>query len=386
MGSVRASLFTAASRSLLTNLALAVGALLASDVAIAQVGLWLVDSWREERLERIARVDHPVYEHGLKPMAAFGHRFGGVRAPYFTNSLGFRDRAAREVPLRSERPRLLFMGDSFTEGIGIAFEDTFAGRIQERLGQEGVDVLNGALESYAPSIYYRKVRFYIEEIGLQANAVVVFLDLSDIDDDLSQYKLDENDNVRTVVDRHRWLKRFKFFLKDHSVLYRLYRLARDSMPEVRRRQKGRIDAVTNWTRGRWTIDDALFETMGRPGLRIAAKHMDKLHAFLQQRGIPLTVVVYPWPDQVLAGDMESRHVCFWRAWAAERSVGFIDLFPAFIAGRDPVSTILDYFIPYDVHFNEKGHALVAEAFLKTFGKDWIAKPIPPEGRWSCPDG
>ena len=46
-----------------------------------------------------------------------------------------------EVPLRSDRKRVLFMGDSFTEALGVAYEESFVGRFAAAFPL--LDVLNG---------------------------------------------------------------------------------------------------------------------------------------------------------------------------------------------------------------------------------------------------
>ena len=83
-------------------------------------------------------------------------------------------------------------------------------------------------------------------------------------------------------------------------------------------------------------------------------------------GINLIVVVYPWPDQIINRDLNSRQVSFWQAWAKGRNVQFVNLFPAFISDKDGEATIREYFIPGDVHWNESGHRLVAEKFLRFY--------------------
>ena len=59
-----------------------------------------------------------------------------------------------EVPLRSDRKRVLFMGNSFTEALGVAYEESFVGRFAAAFPQ--LDVLNGGVSGYAPSVYYAK--------------------------------------------------------------------------------------------------------------------------------------------------------------------------------------------------------------------------------------
>lgn len=341
---------------------------LTTDLVLGQAGRLIVPTWRSELREAAARPGHPLFHHGLAPLATFESLFGSTRTPYFTNSLSMRDASTRDVPLRSDKFRVLFMGDSMTEGLGVRYEEAFAGKIGDVLAERNVEVLNGGLISYAGSIYYRKTKHYIQDLGLQANAVVVFIDISDIEDEALCYRMDEDEIVRSLCPRTiSFARKAKAFLKANSVYYRLYRTIKDALSErARQKRLGPIGAVTNLTRGRWTLDDALYEQIGAPGLEKNKLYLDKLQAFLKERGIPLTVAVYPWPDQILARDLESRQVTFWRAWAKEQGAGFVNLFPVFINDKDPVATITDYFIPYDVHFNAAGHALVAKAFLEQY--------------------
>lgn len=94
--------------------------------------------------------------------------------------------------------------------------------------------------------------------------------------------------------------------------------------------------------------------------------MDKLAEILCERGKPLTIVVYPWPDQVLARDSGVRHTELRRTWAAANGAQFIDLFPRFVNGTDPEAVVKRFYISGDVHYNEDGNKLVEESFLSVF--------------------
>ena len=97
------------------------------------------------------RTEHPVYHHGMLPSTT-GLSKWGTGEPYqvHTNSLGFIDAGPREVDLRASGPRLLILGDSFSEGIGVAFEASFAGILAKELPD--VEVLNAAAMSYSPKL------------------------------------------------------------------------------------------------------------------------------------------------------------------------------------------------------------------------------------------
>jgi hypothetical protein len=140
------------------------------------------------------RIAHPIYDHSLKPNASWLDRYGPYEAPYFSNSLGFRDGRIREVALDSSRPRVVLIGDSFTDGVGVPWEETFAGWLEKRLAPEGIDVLNAGCNSCTPILARIKLRHWIRDRGLRVDRVVLFLDLSDVKDELF-YEQDDQERA-----------------------------------------------------------------------------------------------------------------------------------------------------------------------------------------------
>ncbi|MBW2273652.1 MAG: SGNH/GDSL hydrolase family protein [Deltaproteobacteria bacterium] len=293
--------------------------------------------------ERQYRIKSPIYHHDLaRNKSIDAARWGVGKYRLRTNSLGFKDREVRDVPLRSDAHRILFMGDSFTEGVGLEYAKTFVGIIDDELATEGIEVLNGAVSSYSPAIYRRKVRYLIETVGLEFDEVVVFIDISDAQNDGETYYVDDDGIVRKNA-----------ATPDQAETFDI---------TTRRYGDGR-------RRGLWTVDAAAFEKYGRIGLEHMSENMSALHALLQEHGIALTVAIYPWPEQVLAGDLESIQVTHWRAWCEQRDIPLVDYFPVFIRGqsrRQHEKMLERFYMPGDVHWTEKGHERVAEIFLENY--------------------
>src|SRR5262245_17028287 len=134
------------------------------------------------------RYPHPAFHHALVPNFDGYDLWGDARYRFLTNSLGFRDVRVRDVPLASSTRRILLIGDSFTEGTGVAFEDSFAGRLAAAGAQRAdkIEFLDAGVISYSPTLYYRKVKYLIER-GLRFDEVVVFSDVSDVYDEASKY-------------------------------------------------------------------------------------------------------------------------------------------------------------------------------------------------------
>lgn len=340
------------------------------------LGLFEPSYISSEKLEATYRRSDPVFHHALVEniefdRAEWGRHYYTVR----TNSLGFKDSKIRDIPLQTNKKRILLIGDSFTEGVGIEFKDTFAGIIQHSLAAKNIEVLNAAATSYAPIIYLRKVQYLLDTVHLKFDHLVVLIDLSDMEDESKDYQFDRHGNVvsrqtiavvgQTTKDTPPAKQKsgFKEFISQNTVLLgRVRNLAgwlRNTL-----RPWGR---ALNQHKAMWTLDDELYKSYAIEGLELAGQHMLKLKALLDKHHISLTVVVYPWPDQIFHSDLDSRQVKYWQAWSSEHQVNFINLFPVFIKpGQNPEDIIKANFIPGDVHWNKVGHHHIAKNLLATF--------------------
>jgi hypothetical protein len=73
---------------------------------------------------RPPRVANPIFHHAFLPNYHGFDIWAEHKYRLNTNNLGFKDSAVREVPLVPSTRRVLLIGDSFTEGLGLPFEDT----------------------------------------------------------------------------------------------------------------------------------------------------------------------------------------------------------------------------------------------------------------------
>lgn len=122
------------------------------------------------------RVANDQYHHGLAANFSGHDGWGFISYPLYTNSLGFKDASARVVPLTETRYRVLLIGDSFTEGVGVPFDETFAGLLY-RAGSdrsEPVEFLNAGVAGYSPVLYYKRIKYLLDS-GLRFQEVIVFI-------------------------------------------------------------------------------------------------------------------------------------------------------------------------------------------------------------------
>src|SRR5579862_6044060 len=123
------------------------------------------------------------YHHGLAAKRVVPDKWGPLSYTLVTNSLGFKDRTPRDVPLQTTGQRLMFIGDSFTEGMGVPYDQTWVGLVDRALAAQHVEVLNAGVSSYCPKTAYYKTKALLES-GLQVSHVVFFIDLSDMADEM----------------------------------------------------------------------------------------------------------------------------------------------------------------------------------------------------------
>ncbi|GJL50508.1 MAG: hypothetical protein NPIRA01_17350 [Nitrospirales bacterium] len=317
---------------------------------------------------KVLRVPSQIFHHTLKANGQQQEqKWGHLSNPLYTNSLGFKDREIRQIPLISSTFRFLFIGDSFTEGIGIDYEKTFVGLTNTALVRQNVEVLNAGVSSYAPAIYFKKVEYLLETVKLDFDHLLVFLDISDIEDEVQRYDIRDGHVVGLMSQTSR-IKEFVYeytgLMKNIWTLAVTLRKTLSPTHEDLRSEEERRYGI-NQERSLWTVNDEMFEGYGRRGLERAQHHLDLLYQLLRRHQKGMTIAVYPWPDQIVHKDLHSRQVTFWEEWAQKHSVNFFNFFPLFILPDDDPKGVLDkYFIEGDVHWNEQGHEIMAHELLR----------------------
>lgn len=321
------------------------------------------------------RIPDPLFHHGIKPNAQGIDIFGPYSAIYYSNSMGLRDAEIRKVSLVTTQPRILFIGDSFTEAGPIPWEKTFVGRIAYELNPRGVEVLNAGVASYCPTTERVKLRYLLVDQSLKVDRVVLCLDISDLKDEF-YYEEGADGKVQQVPygpfrQKEEQLGKADAiceWLESHveKNFVILGAIVRNSRLTWRRHASStgvtEYDAIPEWAYN-WPDYRGPYEGLVEKGLARTKSEMTLLALELKKLGVPLTLVVYPWPQQVKAGSKPSRAETEWSRWAQENNAQFISLFPVFVNQESAEQVIRNYYWKNDAHWNEEGHRLVADALL-----------------------
>jgi hypothetical protein len=323
---------------------------------------------------RVARIYDPVYDHTLAPKFDGYDIWGEARYRLITDTFGFKDASTRDVPLKSDTRRILIIGDSFAEAIGLPYERTFAGLLNAA-GQarpDKVEFLDAGVASYSPSIYYKKIKYLLDR-GLKFDEVVLLSDSSDVEDEATSYFCIDDDpkyhqycTTAPGAVPEPAVKR-DFFL-DHFVVTNRVRVTIKRWILTQLGNK-RAAIENDHNRIGWTTknpDPAKYKPLGVDGgIARSLENMGKLSDLLASRGIPLTIVVYPWAQQIAQDDRDSRQEKLWREFCPGRCKAFIDLFPAYFAAADRDKDWYEHlYILGDDHFSAAGNRMLFEELSK----------------------
>jgi lysophospholipase L1-like esterase len=368
--------------------------------------------------------EHHPYRAGVEYVDEAGHRIA-------TNSLGWKDATARRAVARDPAPRrrVVFLGDSFTEGLGLPADETPSAFAEAELGGDRYEVLNGGRVSYSPLLEYQRLKRFLAH-GYRADAVVVLPDLSDVQDELAyageyEYAADGEPlrlrgsghlpPVRWLYNRlalARWTRRGMQRLAGRTppaeVAHAGREIVLDAAEAARLRTAAALPTAAYLElspearavlRHAWVDHAPSREGWARDGLRRLEASLARLHALAERRGMRFLVVVYPWPQvlytehdparyrelrrrfprwfherEQLHGSRPSAGAAAFRSAIREvcaaRSIPFLDLFPAF--SEDPDWPLL--FLAGDVHFSPAGSRLVGREIARAVRRG------EPEGR------
>tara|TARA_B100001250_G_C19797194_1_gene789314 strand:- start:1287 stop:2288 length:1002 start_codon:yes stop_codon:yes gene_type:complete len=308
--------------------------------------------------------------------------WGNLRYKLVTNSLGFRDFQNTSVKkVASSKKRLILIGDSFTEGVGLEYKDSLAGQITNYLKKEKkYEVLNSGVGSYSPTNYYYKTKHFIEE-GYEFDKAIVFLDVTDSIDEI-KYSYDDKDQLVLDFKKLKYKKNdFSKILENNFLSYKVLIKIRDKIGHFKKiiknsyiedglgasklfnkkfldvsKEDRNLYAMIENEMSNWTSDNNELRynlTNTEEGLNRAKKNLVRLFDLLKENEVEGVLVIYPHPAQIYYED--SFYQKLWTDFARENNINFLNTFPAFLNKDDSSKNfILNNFIQGDIHWNSNG--------------------------------
>ena len=126
-----------------------------------------------------------LYTHDFKKKFKTNHaEYGSKRFKFCSDHNGFRT-FCNNMKNKNKVYDIGIIGDSFIEGIGLNYDETFVGQLSKKL--PNLKIANLAVQSYSTSIYHIKVKNLISK-GYKFKEIIVFIDISDIQDEAIYYQ------------------------------------------------------------------------------------------------------------------------------------------------------------------------------------------------------
>ncbi len=257
---------------------------------------------------------------------------------------------AEPVAAAAAPRRIVFLGDSFTFGVGVEAEETFAHLIGENLPE--TRSANFGMSGFGIDQMWLTLRHYASDPA--PGIVVLSFVLDDLNRTMSAYRLrDTLANLRSQG-KIGWVAKPAFELRDG----RLVRLGPGDGPSgplelIRRRSRiveglRRIENRLSFTRPlgqRWRLNREIFR---------------QILADCERLGARLLVVYIP------AKGLEERETPVFRSEFSEMGIAFLDLRERLPPGRDSL------YFEHDRHFNPAGHRFAAGEITRTLADlGWV---------------
>jgi hypothetical protein len=325
----------------------------------------------------------PVLHHKLIPGARGRQKTMEFDAPYEINSLGLREREFPRAKPAGAR-RILVLGDSFTEGVGVSGAETFSRQLQGLLDTAGLgrwQIINAGVASYSPLLEYLYLK--TEGLSLEPDLVLLNLDLSDVYDDFDYAKLAEYDSHGEPVavrsepppEAGSWPMELLVGIKD------LAKYQTRTYNFVRRR----LYVYTDRARNVDVSGDVRTDKYGMLREELSPDDHDwaqtyanllKIRDVLRARQIDFWIAVYPYALQVSTKEWIAGRQ-FWgfkqdqvysdrpQQWVVDfgqrNDIPVVNMVQDF---RDAATTVFPLYYDGDGHWRAAGHRVAAAAWFK----------------------
>ena len=334
---------------------------------------------------RAHRIKSYHYHHDFRPMSSWYDTWGYKMPKIYTNSEGFKDISKRKLNFKKEN--VLFIGDSFTEGVGLPYEESFVGIIDQKISQNNDDilVLNAGVQSYSPAVYFAKLNHILNIRKLPINKVFVVVANGDIHDDLYRYKSvsDENIVIHEDYRQNKILINIINFYKSNTLTYQFITRVTPIKPHLKALFKKKeyefeeaekyllkntsdqqiLDILNSYHDHQYLLNENEFNNWGKRGLETSKKYLEKLINMCKEKEIEVTLIVMEEAIIFLNSVDIKFYKNYWNKIATDKQVDYIYLEDYHSSYTNKFNAYRDLFFIRDNHWNEKGNKFIAEEII-----------------------
>ena len=291
-----------------------------------------------------------------------------------TDDMGLR--TGSKSPLKNKESKNLFIfGDSFTYGVGLEYEKTYVGLIENKMNK--YNIFNFGVGSYSPSVYLYKLKKTLKK-NIIPDKILIFLDLTDVLDEANRWdynkdsntiKLKTNGVYRKSLEKEKFLKRnFKVLTNLSSYFNFHLRTLRDKVKiNIKDERKIKTSIQGSFTYTEPELLDKRFWKSGTftSGIAKLEDRLKEISNISKKINSDFYVVIYPWAETLEFGQENFNWSEFVKSICIKNQCKVIDAIPEFqLYKNQNVNWSNELYFLNDEHFNEKGASLLFKKVIK----------------------
>ena len=314
------------------------------------------------------------FHHEIVPNINLNEYWGTKKYNVTTNNYGMRILKNNSQNLDTKKNHIGFIGDSFVYGSGINYEKHFINLLQKKFKE--LSLLNLGYVSYSPSIYLKRLEYFIQEKKIKFDKVFIFVDPSDIQDEGVFYRENKNGHIlrKWLSDEENYEKLSKYkiknYLQQNSFLFKLQQLLfLSSVTDIGVKclnNKENIIDFTNYLdaeRQSYGFDPEIQKKdWVIEGKNKVITYLDRIKELSKKENFDLIIVYYPSALEVL-NDFDfkkSMHYKLLYNWSNLSNTSFIDTSNDFDKAPKGLEGYKTNYIICDTHWNNNGHEIITE--------------------------
>ncbi len=279
---------------------------------------------------------------------------------FCTNDLGLKSKCDSKS---SNSYKYAFIGDSFTEGIGLKYEDTFVGLFDKKYG----NTINFAISGTSPIIHIKRLKYFLNEKNIEIKNLFLFFDLTDFEDEYGwkSEKIDYLDNYEIDMSR----EKYKLFLKNNLPI--TYNVLLNIWWNYFRGFLVKEDSHIRYNDKRYDWDYKKINEINDYFLKkkILSKSINDIIQLSIDNNFKLHLVIYPHPGTImyLKDINNSNNISLIdELCGSNDACSLINLYDDFyneLKNLEKINLINKYYFKGDLHFNMQGNRFVYKNFI-----------------------
>jgi len=325
------------------------------------------------------------YFYYLKKNCEARERFkrGFPSTNLFTDKFGLR--TGKNIKKNSSHENIFIFGDSMTFGVGLEYENTYAGLIDKAM--KNSNIYNFGVGSYAPSVHLYKLKEAIKN-NIIPDKILLFLDLSDVTDEARRWVDDVDGIPKRPEEKPHWAQK-KIKDKNNSFLVRNFKLSQEiaaltnyNLRNLRSKIKNTMIQNENNLKIKFSVQGQFtytkFENLDKSywnkndfskGLKKVNEKISKISKIAKDNNSEFYLIIYPWGETLYKGEKEFSWSNFGKQLCNQNDCILINAIPEFNKYKNiNKNWVHELYFINDEHLNGGGAKLLADIVVKKLKK------------------